>query len=318
MGTLGSLAVGAALGLLLMAALAASAHVQSARRPARAAGLERLARGAAAWQVLASPDGQPVTRMWQGVNGRLLVGTDQTPYGSWWDGVRWKYTTELPPPSRTHPTIPDTFWHALPDGSWLSASAGSCAPQLAPSTALLPALPRVEAELFHHRLRAATRTSDGHLLVVVQHVDGAVHAWRLAPGAATWTDTGALPAPAASARLVPGFAGEALVLLGGGAMALHDGERWRALPRPKQARLGWEAGLAEDGAVLAGGGFPDTTRREAWVRLAIGLALLGLAALAVHTLQVGVIALIVGGCFGVVGAVALILLLWVFGLGARI
>ncbi len=318
MGTFGSFAVGGALGFLFMLATAASVLARTLRKPRRAAGLERLARGATAWQALESPGGQPVARMWQGAGGRLLVSTTASPFGSWWSGARWEATTELPPAPRTHPTLPDTSWHALPDGAWLRASAGACAPALEPPGTALPALPRVEAGALHHRLRAATRTSAGDLLALVQHEDGAVRGWRLGPGADAWSDAGALPAPAAWARLVPGPSGDVLAVLGGGALALHDGAGWRALPPPREARIGWEAALAEDGAVLAGGGFRDTSRREAAARLTIGLGVLGLAALAHRALELGVVALLYGGAVGVMAAVAAFFLLWVFVLGARI
>lgn len=320
MGAIGSFAVGAALGLLFTLAMAASNLSRIAKRPVEAAGLERLAPGATEWQPLASPDGGRVTRMWKGGAGKLLVSTGTRPFGAWWHDGRWEATTELCPQPRTHPTIPDTFWHPLPDGVWLTASAGTCAPALEPSRTVLPALPRCEAEQFQHRLRTAARLSDGHLLVVVQHLDGAHRAWRLAPGAAAWADAGALPEGAVTAELVAGFAGDALAVLGDGEMLRYDGQRWSALPRQKGRRLGWEGALAEDGAVLAAGGFEDTRKHDARVSWAITLAFLVAAVLAIRLLNVGLVgalAMAGGGCVGILGAVALFFGVWVFVLGPR-
>jgi hypothetical protein len=315
--TVGSLAVGGVLGVGLVVGFLAVNLARITRKEGRVAGLERLPRGATRWEPLESPGGSPLGRMWQGANGKLLVTTEAGGPGSWWDASGWHTTTERPPQHPHHPTIVDTTWHALPDGVYVMARAGSCAPTLEPPGTALPELPRCEAEQFHFRLRAVTRTSDGALLAIVQHADGRAGAWTLAPGAAAWTEAGAFPLVSPFVDLAPGWSRDALAVGGDGAMALWDGQGWTTLPEPASARYGWEAALAEDGAVIAGGGYADRGASEALQGALMLLAAIGVTLGVWRLLRLQLLALGCGAGCGVLAALLAVAVLWIFVLAPR-
>ena len=316
MGTIGSLALGLAFGLVFTAVMVISGFARAAAKDQRAVGCEVLPKGAAAWQPIPTPDGGPIKNLWPGANGKLLVSTDTRATGSWWNGSAWETTTEYWPQRPTHPTVADTMWRLLPDGTWLTARAGTDAPVLEPSKTVLPALPDVEKEKFELRLLSATRTSDGALLAIVAHRDGVERGWRLAAGATAWTDTGPVPIVALMGDLVAGWERDALLVGGGGAMARFDGERWTKLPALEGERIGWQGALTERGDVLAGGGFVDTARAESRVSWGIALGVLVAALLAARLLKASVLAMAIGGGLGVGLAVAGFFVLWIL-LGAR-
>jgi hypothetical protein len=90
-----------------------------------------------------------------------------------------------------------------------------------------------------------------------------------------------------------------------GAMLRYDGQRWTPLPRPLSERLGWQAALAEDGAVLAGGGSVDTKRRDEVTGWLLFLPFVVVAVILWRALGLHPLALGCGGCASVVLAILL-------------
>lgn len=316
---MGAVAVGAGLGFLLMLAIAVASLRRSVRSPAPLPGVELLPGGASEWQELPSPAGAPASCTWLGRNARLLVSTTSSPFGSYWDAAAagWRTTDELPPGHPMHPTVADTSWHPLPDGTWLTVRAGACSPVLEPSKTSLPAVPRCDPSKLYYRLASATRTGDGKLLLCVWHDDDSTsRAWQLAPGGSAWHETTPLPVSAVSGRLVPGGERSALLVGVGGEFALFDGESWRRLPRTRSDRIGWQAALAPDGSVLAAGSFPNLEKGARRARRAIVAALVVALFLAWEVLGLPPLALLLGLGIGVGGAVVAFFAVWI-RLGVR-
>lgn len=307
---------GVIFGLSFVGTLAAVNFRRIARKDPPSLGLEWLAKGTTEWRALEGPGAGEVKNMWKGKDGRLLVSTAGSPYGSAWDGKKWTTTQELPPQHEYHPTIPDMFWHLFKDdGTWLTVKAGDCGPVLEPSKKQLPPVPRCEPEKFHYRTTAVTRTTDGSILLVYWHQDDQTfRAWKLAKDATAWVDTGALPLVAASATLVAGFDGTALIVGGDGVMARYDGTTWTKLPMMKSERIGWVGALAEDGSVFAAGGFPDRKKTEATTTTLILLGFLAAGVFFVRTWKLSIVGSLLGiGVGGALVVAAFFALLILFG-----
>ena len=317
---LAGLFYGAALGFVMMVALAAVSFKQITKKAVPAGGLEYLAPGSDEWQPIAAPGAGALGQRWIGKAGELLVSTGASPNGAAWNAqtAKWQTTQELPPTFATHPTITDVSWRALPGEAWLTTTTGDCAPMLEPEKTRLPAIARCDPEKINYRLSAATKASDGALLVTYYHDDDqTTRAWRLDPGAQAWMDTGVLPLVAASEVLVAGTHGDALVVGGDGRMVRYDKKTWAALPRMRSDRIGWQAALTKDGGVIAGGGFPNEEPMNRFWLSAIVVGFVALALWLAKKKAIGFVALIFGGTLGVALAIAAFFILWI-AIGARI
>ncbi len=277
--------VGAVFGFLLMLTSALRGIAKARSRPAPFAGVLQLTPGASEWR--------PVERSWKDVA---------------------RPSREHPP----HPTLPDTFWHALPDGTWLTVKEGDCAPTLEPGKEKLPPIPRCDPAKFHYRLDAATRLGDSSLLIAMWHdVDETSRAWRLAPGAAEWKETAPVPMSVVSSKLETDGARSALLVGPGSETALYDGEAWRRLPDLPGGRIGWKAVLASDGSVFATDGIENPTHVGRTAQyVATTLIVLALAG-SWWFWGLSPLWLALGLGLGVVLAVVSFFALWI-GIGARI
>lgn len=314
--------IGLAFGVVFMLTNLLQLARQTLRKEPPATGLELLAPGATAWQPLASIDGSAVRNMWLGKEGHLLVTTERSPFGAWWDGTKWVQTQEIFPTFGYHAMKDGTFWFALDGGKWLTATSGECTPRLELGGEALPAIPRCTAEKFQYQVRTAVRLDDGSLLVITDDGPATERAWRLPPSATAWVDAGAMPFQLSFGKLAAGRGATAIVTGGDGRMAIYDGKSgWRELPKKRSARVGWEAALTPDGTVLAFGGFADRSTGDTAVRVVLFLAVIVAFVVAIviakRTYQIGVLWMLLGFPLGIGLAVAALFVIWIL-IGARI
>lgn len=287
--------------------------------------LHLLPPGGREWTALAQPLEGSCTAVWPLAGGR--AGALFTEASAEWRAARsfeWDPRTRAfapgtaePPRWLANPRAPDPEQgltrFALPDGGAIAARDAEGHLVVEPGQALppfpLPPFP-LAADRISQTVQSATRLATGAFLAVLyDRAADRHHGFFLEPGAARWSDLGALDLPASGAAdLFPAAGGRALFVSAGGGLAVFEGRSFRVLPEREEKRFGLKAALLDDGSVMAAGGFVDRQAMDLGAAFLLPAAALAAAVvlgiLAHRFWQASSPALLLGAVAGVAGVAA--------------